>query len=207
MLFKTLSPSGTALQLPGLAVGKISTDYIDIINEFYEVDLDPADYKVTQVYLNSANKPTLELIPLQLNASNDILKFESRKAVTVTNTTVVNPLSNMMGEFLRANPIWVLGAQECDFLATLPIGTPRNIFALGDVIPASLALMLNSVDGQPKWEVSPNATYSTAGFSVDYYGDVSTAPDKYLYPDEATTVCIISILQGGYTGKLLVCTK
>lgn len=208
MLFKTISPNKTPLQLPGLVVGNRSSAYFDLINTFYETDLKPSDYRDTQVFLNADNKAALELIPVKINSMNDILSFVSRATVKQVDSVIIsNPLVNRMPGFLNVSPAWVLSEKEISFLKDLQLDTPRNIFSLGDKIPEGLAMMLNSIDGQPKWGTSPDAMYSTAGFSMEYYGSVDTATSDYIYPEQSTVVAIININRGGYTGKLMVCVK
>ncbi len=204
MLFKQISPNGQPLQLPGLKLGKFSTDYIDTINMFYELNLSAASYRKSQVYLNAANKPTLELVPMLINANNDILKFESRVAVVSPELSLVNPVANKMINFLPVSPARVVSKSEMAFLENVEVNAPRNIFMPSDTVPDMVALMLNSIPGQPKWAESTNYTFSTGGFLLEYYGPVQTAPSDYFYPEDAKTVAVFQILQGKNTGKLMV---
>ncbi|NCB61039.1 MAG: TonB-dependent receptor [Gammaproteobacteria bacterium] len=134
MLFKELSPTGGVLQLPKLVVGKLSTDYFEVITDFYEVVLDQSVYKVSQVYLGSDGKPKLELVPNEINVFNDILYFTGKGVTGLTSqdavTTIANPMQTVADAFLDQSPVWVPAIEELSFFSNIELNTPRDIFKL-----------------------------------------------------------------------------
>lgn len=210
MLFKELSPTGGVLQLPKLVVGKLSTDYFEIITDFYEVVLDQSVYKVSQVYLGSDGRPKLELVPNEINVFNDILYFTGKGVTGLTSqdavTTIANTMQTVADAFLDQSPVWVPAIEELSFLSNLELNTPRDIFTVTDQYPRKLANLLSGGRNHVKWGVGSLNEYSTAGFSLLYYGDVSNAPSSYAYPPAAKTIAIVSLNSGNNKGMVMLCS-
>lgn len=210
MLFKELSPSGIAIQLPKLVLGKRSSEYFDIIADFYEVALDPTVYLNSQVYLGSDNKLKLDLVPVTIDLFNDILFFTGKNPVNQafdeSIKTIDNPMQTIADAFLNQSPVWVGSVNELDFLTNLELNTPRNVFTVNDETPRLLSALLSGGRSQIRWGVGSLNEYSTAGFSLIYVGSVKNAPSVFAYPELAKTVAIVSLLQGNNKGMVMLCS-
>ncbi len=210
MNFLELSPDGSPLHLP-LVINGLSTEYFELINYFYLVDLNPNNFIISQVCESPNQCITLDLIDKETNEV--VWRFKNKSSVNTSSSN--GPTTGSQEIFIMPNPVEktdVLSSlfgvisidtiKELAFLKDIPIDTQQSIWTANTEPAIDLAALLNTYNTGVRWVSGTIGDYSTAGFILRYYGVGSDAPPKYLVDRESELVVVIEITEGRNKGVI-----
>lgn len=188
-----------------LQAGQVNHQVIKMVKDFYGIELNANDYKVTQAYRAKDNLIHFDL----LDAKGELITSFVNKA---SGTKVMEPIlgntptltfGSVNSTNWLAKQITVFDKDQLKAFRSLANGFIYDAMTDRGEWGFILAQLLNQYTETPVWMLSSFAEYSTAKFQLVYQGNVIDAPADLNLPSIQAYAVVCSIMCGKHQG--LVC--
>jgi len=188
-----------------LKAGQVNQQVVDAIALVYGLQLNPDDYKKTQVYRGSDGMLRFDLFTTEgVKLTSFVDKSSGTKVfVPIADDTPTLTFGTVNSLNWLAKNVTLFDQAQLEIFSTLPVGFIYDAMENRGEFGFVLAELLNNHTEEPVWMLSSFAPYSTAKFELVYQGVPYKAPVEMNLPTDAQHALVLNILSGKHQG--LVC--
>lgn len=171
---------------------------IPIINETYELTLDPADYEDKLAFRNEAGFLSLELVVISTGKLDwVIVDRESLLDTSLVSGVLSNPKEISFKQVIRNSGILINTEVELKFLEDCRLDVRYDASVVGKDKAVKLMNLLNDYGVGDGWTANPSQGCTTAYFVPRYYGSGKDAPDVYNFNRNASCLVVLELMMYG----------
>lgn len=194
MNYKATSESSLYLSLN---ISDKAEHVIKQLNHRYPLHLDPDRFVNNQVFLDQTGNLRIDLINVQTNLTEWIVKHRQDDSeqpyLTPEVKLIRHPKLLDYPEIMQYQSVLINTKQELEFLLSVPLET-NGQYSLTSLDKAHrLMELLNQYRIGPGWSCNPGGAYTTAYFKVLYVGPFDTMPDEYKLNPNVSFVAVVEL--------------